>query len=101
MASPGERTFLVEGYVPNLDESTAAELSSRLRTAIGELEQEGPCVRWLQSFALIEEETYVWMLATPDVGHVALVNERAGIRFDHIVEMTAVEGERVSDLPVS
>jgi hypothetical protein len=94
MASAGERTFFVEGYVPNLDGTTAASLSSRLRRAILELEQEGLSVRWLESFALIEEETYVWMLVASDVNHVALVNERAGTGFDHVVEMIVVESAR-------
>jgi len=94
MASPSERTFFVEGYVPSLDKAGAAALSSRLRAAIGELQREGLTLRWLQSFALVDEETCVWMLAAPDVDHVALVNERAGIAFDHVVEVSTVEPDR-------
>ena len=91
MASPPERTFFVESYVPALDESTALALSSRLRAAVDELRREGLPLRWLQSFALTEEETYVCILAARDVEHVALVNERAGTAFDHVVEMSPVE----------
>jgi len=50
-------TYLVETYVPKLDEATAVALSKRLRAAIGELQREGLALRWLRSFALVGEET--------------------------------------------
>jgi hypothetical protein len=91
MAPRAEKSFLVESYVPKLDEETAATMSSRLRTAVAELQREGLTLRWLRSFALVDEETYVWMLATTDVDHVALVNQRAGVAYDHMVEVVAGE----------
>jgi len=84
-------TYLVETYVPKLDEATAVALSKRLRAAIGELQREGLALRWLRSFALIGEETYVWMLTAADAHDIALVNRRAGVAFDHIAEV--VPGE--------
>jgi hypothetical protein len=91
MASPTVRTFFVESYVPRLDDATAAALSSRLRTAIAELRREGRTLEWLRSFALVDEETYVWMLNAADVDEIALVNQRARVPYDHVVE--AVPGE--------
>ena len=91
MASPTVRTFFVESYVPRLDEATAAALSSRLRAVIAELRREGRTLEWLRSFALVDEETYVWMLRAADVDEIALVNQRARVPYDHIVE--AVPGE--------
>lgn len=97
MPSAAERTFLVESYVPNLDEATAAALSSRLRSAIDELRREGHMLAWLRSFALVEEETYVWMLAAVDADDVALASRRAGLAHHaHIVEV--VPGERCSNV---
>jgi hypothetical protein len=93
VASPSWRTFFVESYVPALDEATAAALSSRLRTAIDELRREGRKLEWLRSFALIDEETYVWMLTAADVDDVALVKERAQVPYDHVAEVVA--GERL------
>ena len=84
-------TYLVETYIPKLDEATAVALSKRLRTAIRELQGEGLALRWLRSFALVGEETYVWMLTAADAHDIALVNRRAGVAFDHIAEV--VPGE--------
>ena len=88
-----QRTFLVESYVPNLDEPTAAELSARLRCTIAELRREGLKLRWLRSFALLREETFVWMLSAADADQVVAVNERAAVRFDHVAEVAAGESQ--------
>jgi hypothetical protein len=80
-------TYLVETYIPNLDEATAAALSTRLQAAIGELQREGLALRWLRSFALLDEETYSWMLTATDADDVARVNRRAGVAFDHLAEV--------------
>ena len=80
-------TYLVETYVPKLDEATAAVLSARLLAAIEELQREGLALRWLRSFALLDEETYSWMLTATDAEDIALVNRRAGVTFDHVAEV--------------
>ena len=80
-------TYLVETYVPKLDEAMAADLSARLQAAIGELQREGLALRWLRSFALLDEETYSWMLTATDADVVARVNRRAGVTFDHVAEV--------------
>ena len=84
-------TYLIEAYVPKLDEATAAALSARLRAAIDELRREGLALRWLRSFALVGDETYVWMMTATDEHDIALVNRRAGVTVDHIAEV--VPGE--------
>ena len=86
---------MLESYVPKLDERTAAALSSRLRAAVTELRREGRALEWLRSFALVDEETYVWMLIAADVDDVALVNQRARVLCDHVVEV--VPGEPASE----
>jgi hypothetical protein len=93
MTSTVQRTFLVESYVPNLDEATAAELSVRLRSTIADLRREGLKLRWLRSFALLREETYCWMLNAADVDQVVVVNERAAVGFDHVAEVAASESQ--------
>jgi hypothetical protein len=92
MAARDPTTYLVETYVPKLDEATAVDLSARLRGAIAELRGEGLELRWLRSFALVGEETYVWMLTATNVHDITRVNRRAGVTFDHIAEV--VPGER-------
>jgi hypothetical protein len=88
---PRRRTFLIESYVPALDEATAASLSSKLRAAVDELQGQGHKLEWLRSLALLGEETYMWMLITDDVDDVALANLRAGVSYDHVVEVVAGE----------
>jgi hypothetical protein len=84
MTSTVQRTFLVESYVPNLDEATAAELSVRLRSTIADLRREGLKLRWLRSFALLN---------AADVDQVVVVNERAAVGFDHVAEVAASESQ--------
>ena len=86
-----ERTFFVESYIPQLDAAGAADLSSRLQTAVEQLQKEGLALAWIRSFALLQEDTYVWMVEATHLDHVALIQQRAGVALDHIVE--AAPGE--------
>jgi hypothetical protein len=95
VTTPRRKTFFVESYVPALDEATAAALSAKLRAAVDELRREGRELEWLRSFALVDDETFVWMLAAGDVNDVALTNERARLSYDHVVE--AMHGEPSRD----
>ena len=89
MTTASRRTFFVESYVPALDEATAAALSAKLQAAVDELRREGRDLEWLRSFALADDETYVWMLVAGDLDDVILVNERARLSYDHVVEAIA------------
>jgi hypothetical protein len=84
-----EKTFLVESYVPHLDEPTAGAISSRGGAAVVELQEEGFALRWVQSFALVDEETYLCIVVAPDLDHVLRLSERAGITAGHVVEIVA------------
>jgi hypothetical protein len=85
------RTFLVESYVPGLDERAAATLSSRIREAIRQLDEEGMTLHWGGSFALVEEETYIFIVGGPTVDAVVQLSERAGFEPDHVVEALAID----------
>jgi hypothetical protein len=85
------RTFLVESYVPGLDERAAATLSSRLRDAIRQLDEEGMTLRWGGSFALVDEETFMFIVGAPRVDDVVQLSERAGFEHDHVVEALAID----------
>jgi len=88
--APG-RTFFVESYIPQLDAAGAAALSSRLQTAVEQLKNEGLPLAWIRSFALLQEDTYVWMVEATQLDHVVLVQQRAGVELDHVAE--AMPGE--------
>ena len=82
MAPQAATTFFVESYVPGLDQAAAAALTSRLRVAVAELQREGRPIAWVRSFALVDEETFVWMLRAADAGDIARVNQRARVSSD-------------------
>jgi hypothetical protein len=85
------RTFFVESYIPQLDAAAAAALSSRLQAAVEQLREQGLSLAWVRSFALLDEDTYVWMVEAPRLDDVALIQQRAGVELDHVVEV--VPGE--------
>jgi hypothetical protein len=85
------RTFFVESYIPQLDAKGAAALSARLRRAVEQLRDEGLPLAWVRSFALLQEDTYVWMVEATELDHVVMLQRRSGVDLDHVVE--AVPGE--------
>ena len=91
MSGGGEITFLVESYVPLLDRRAAAVITSRYRGAARQLEQEGVALRWVRSFAVIDDETYLCVVATPDRDNVMRLSTRAGLDHDHVVEVIAID----------
>jgi hypothetical protein len=91
MAVENGRTFFVESYIPQLDAEDAATLSSRLQRAVEQLREEGLCLAWIRSFAMLGEDTYVWMVEASQLDHVVLIQRRAGVELDHVVEV--VPGE--------
>ncbi len=92
MARGLERTFLVELYVPQLDEQTAVAISSRCRAAAGQLAEQGVALRWLRSFAVLAEETYLCVVAARDRDDVVELSRQAGLEHDHVVEVVAIDG---------
>jgi hypothetical protein len=100
VAREPETTFLIETYVPQLDERTAVTISSRLREAMRELEQEGVTLRCRGSFALVEEETYLCLVDAPDRECVLLLNQRAALASDHVAEIATIDALSDTDRTV-
>jgi hypothetical protein len=86
-----EKTFLIEKYVPQLDEATAVAISSRFRAAVSRRNGRGGTLRWIRSFALVGEETYCCMIGAPDINHIVQLNARGDLEYDHVVEVLALE----------
>ena len=86
-----EKTFLVEKYVPQLDEKTARAISSRFRAAVSRRDARGDTLRWIRSFALLGEETYCCIIAASDIEHIAQLNEQDDLEYDHLVEVVALD----------
>jgi hypothetical protein len=94
VARDGKKTFVIESYVPQLDEQTAVAITSRCRTVVRQLEDEGVALRLLRCFALIHDETYLCMVAAPDRGPVVEFSRRAGFEHDHLVEAVEIHAAR-------
>jgi hypothetical protein len=90
---PG-KTFFVETYVPLLDAEISTELTTRLRAAVEDLRREGLEICWLRSFAAGADETFVWLLRAPEIDHVGRVSRRAGVAYDHVVEVISDDERR-------
>jgi hypothetical protein len=86
MALEDERTFFVESYIPQLDADGAAALSSRLQAAVAQLRAEGLSLAWIRSYALLDEDTYVWLVAAGRREDVVLIQERARVALDPVAE---------------
>ena len=91
MAAELETTFLVETYVPNLDGRAAATISMRYRSAIRELNRQGIALRWLRSYALIEDETFLCIVAARRSDEVVELSRRAGLDPDHVVQLVQLD----------
>jgi hypothetical protein len=91
MAAERETTFLVETYVPNLDGPAAATISLRYRSAIRELERQGVVLRWLRSYALIEDVTFLCIVGARGSNEVVELSRRAGLDPDHVVQVVQLD----------
>ena len=91
MAAELETTFLVETYVPNLDGRAAATISLRYRSAIRELNRQGIALRWLRSYALIEDETFLCIVGARRSDEVVELSRRAGLDPDHVVQLVQLD----------
>jgi hypothetical protein len=48
----------------------------------------------LRSFAAGADETFVWLLRAPEIDHVGRVSRRAGVAYDHVVEVISDDERR-------
>src|ERR1700730_15637661 len=85
----GMSKFLVEVYVSQAGAAVAAPRPDDVARVADELTREGRHVRLLRSILVPEDETclYLFRAQTGDVVREAAT--RAGLRFEHVVEVTA------------
>ena len=93
MSDQTARTFVVESYVPRLDRRAAETLSSRLRAAVRQLNERGTAVRWWGSFALVDEETFMCLVAAPNIDDVRELSKRAGLERHNVVEALTIDAD--------
>ncbi len=66
-------------------------MAGQVERAVAELQRLGIAMVWLRSVVLLGEETCFSMFSAQKVDHVIEANERAGVAFDHVVEVVTIE----------
>jgi hypothetical protein len=90
MGDPRAATYLVETYVPRLDRRSAAAVSSAYTRAIRELAQAGVALRLVESYAVVDDETYLCVVSAGNREDVVRMTEQAGLTADHVVRVARV-----------
>jgi hypothetical protein len=90
VAEPTGKTFIVESYVPQLNEQAAAARTASLCAAVRRLNEAGVTVRLLRSLALVDEETHLCLVAARELGDVIQLGEQAGLAPDYVAEAITI-----------
>ena len=85
------RTFLVERYVPQLEEADISALAERLVAVTAELQADGHQIRWLGSFAVPVDEICLCIFTADARAEVEEANRRAGATYERILDTVAFE----------
>lgn len=85
-----QRTWLVECYSPGIDRAAVASAGARARAAAAALGADDARVEYLGALLVARDEVVFHAFAAPDPGLVHEASERAGIRFERIVESVSV-----------
>jgi hypothetical protein len=86
--------YVVERYLPGLDQRTLVPLLGKLGRATQELRTEGTHVRYLGSTIVPGDEACFCQFEGASETAVAEANERAGVPFDRIVAAVQVPAAR-------
>ena len=81
-----EGTYLAECFWPGLDREDVERGAERVRRAAAELTREGTHVELTGSIFVPEDEVVFYLFTGHSAGVVREACERAGIRFERVVE---------------
>lgn len=88
-----ETIFLVERYMPRLQPSDIHALAGRLAAVAAQMQGEGHNIRWLHSFAILDDETCLCVFSADDSSEVHEANHRANADHERIVPAIAFDNE--------
>lgn len=83
--------FLLEHYVPRLDEAAARAISRRLAHAAEQARQEGVRIQWLHAVALPDEESLLSLFEAERAEEVLITSSRAGVSCPRVQEAIGIE----------
>lgn len=87
MVDTGMKAYLVESYVPELDQPIAARTARSLSAATTELRARGITIELLHSFAVLREETNFSLFSATNPADVHTAAELARVACDHLAEV--------------
>jgi hypothetical protein len=90
MERPVLKSYLIEAYVPNLDQGSALAITSTLEDAADRLIDLGERVQWRVAFAIYAEETYFVVVAARNEDVARRWSEAADLRVDHLIEVAQI-----------
>jgi Protein of unknown function (DUF4242) len=88
--------YVVERYLPGLDQHELRRALDRLRDVTDELRSEGTPVRYLGSTIVPGDEACFCQFEAPSEEAVAEANKRAGVPVNRIVAAVSVPGRQRS-----
>lgn len=80
---------MVERYWPGVCDADVDDLAVRLRAAAGRLAAAGEPIRYLGSVLLVGDEVVQCRFESDDADAVVWLNERAGAKFDRLLNARA------------
>jgi hypothetical protein len=85
------RSFLLEQYVPQLDETSATALARRLEDSSDRLRAGGVQIRWIHAVALPDEESLLCFIEAERIEDVRLASRQAGVEGAHVQPIIALD----------
>lgn len=86
MADRPQTSFLAECFWPDLDEETVGRSAEQVRRSAEELTREGRPVALTGSLLVPEDEVVFYLFTSCSAADVREACERAGLRFERVVE---------------
>jgi hypothetical protein len=90
MATPRLHRFLVEQYVPQLDQRAAITLAGRLERASAQMRDGGAPIHWVAAVALPDEENLMCFIDAETIEHVLQASRLAETTAVHVQQVLAL-----------
>jgi hypothetical protein len=90
MGRPVRNSYLIEAYVPNLDQDSALAIAATLEDAAARLTGFDARVEWRLAIAIYAEETCLVLVAAPNEDLARRWSEAANLRVDHLTEVAPI-----------
>jgi hypothetical protein len=84
------KSYLIEAYVPNLDQRSAVAITATLEAAADKLVDLGVRVEWRAAYAIYTEETYFVVVAARNEDVARRWSQAADLRVDHLIEVAQI-----------